>query len=304
MTATTTSNSAGEMAVLFADISGSTRLYELLGDTRALATINACIDILRQVTNAHRGRVVKTIGDEVMAVFPDATAAVQAACEMQIEVSAQPPVDNTQVAIRIGFHFGPVLESREDGDVFGDTVNIASRMASIAQGGHIITSESTVMELPPIMRTSTRAIDVLTVKGKTGDIKVFEVIWLESAETTMMVGRTYTTPPPQSTVRLVHQGREFMVNAGRPTVTLGRDEQADIVVQDRRASRMHAKIERRRDKFVFIDQSSNGSYVTIKGEGEIQLRREELLLRGNGSISLGHPYSKDPSEVVEFFCEN
>jgi class 3 adenylate cyclase len=292
------------MAVLFADISGSTRLYELLGDTRALATINACIDILRQVTNAHRGRVVKTIGDEVMAVFPDATAAVQAACEMQIEVSAQPPVDNTQVAIRIGFHFGPVLESREDGDVFGDTVNIASRMASIAQGGHIITSESTVMELPPIMRTSTRAIDVLTVKGKTGDIKVFEVIWLESAETTMMVGRTYTTPPPQSTVRLVHQGREFMVNAGRPTVTLGRDEQADIVVQDRRASRMHAKIERRRDKFVFIDQSSNGSYVTIKGEGEIQLRREELLLRGNGSISLGHPYSKDPSEVVEFFCEN
>ena len=65
---------------------------------------------------------------------------------------------------------------------------------------------------------------------------------------------------------------------------------------------MHAKIERRRDKFVFIDQSSNGSYITFKGENEILLRREELLLRGSGSISFGHTYSKDPSEVVEFFC--
>jgi len=304
MIATTTSNIERGTAVLFADISGSTRLYELLGDTRALAIINNCLDILRRVTIAHRGRVVKTIGDEVMAVFPDATAGVQAACEMQTEISSQPPVDNTQVAIRIGFHYGPVLENRVDGDVFGDTVNIASRMANIAKSGQIITSEATVMALPTIMRSSTRALDALTVKGKAEDIKVFEVIWLESAETTMMVGHTYTSQPPQSIVRLVYQGREYIVDAARAAVTLGRDEQADVVVQDRRASRMHAKIERRRDKFVFIDQSSNGSYITIKGEDEIQLRREELLLRGSGSISLGHPFVKDPNEAVEFFCEN
>lgn len=291
------------MAVLFADVSGSTRLYEVIGDKRAFAAINGCLDILRRITGAHGGRVVKTIGDEIMAVFPDAISAVQAASEMQSEISAQPPVNNARVAIRIGFHHGSVLKSKTDGDVFGDTVNIAARMANIAQGGQIITSETTVSKFPPIMRTSTRILDALTVKGKAEDIKVFEVIWLESEETTMMVGHAHSTLPTRSSVRLVHRGQEFTINADRPSITLGRDSQADIVIEDLRASRMHAKIERRRNKFVFVDQSSNGSYITINGEEEIQLRREELVLHGNGSISLGHSYQKDPAEVVEFFCE-
>ena len=289
--------------MLFADVSGSTRLYELLGDVQAFATISSCLDVLRRVTGAHGGRVVKTIGDEIMAVFPDSISAAQAASEMQLEVSAQPPVDNVRVAIRIGFHYGSVLENKMDGDVFGDTVNIASRMANIAQGGQIITSERAVSEFPPIMRTSTRILDALTVKGKAEDIKVFEVIWLESAEMTMMAGRTHSNLPTQSVVRLIHRGQEFVINTDRPSITLGRDNQADIVIEDPLASRMHAIIERRRDKFMFIDQSSNGSYVTIKGEDEIQLRREELVLRGSGSISLGHSYKKDPAEVVEFSCE-
>ena len=288
------------MAVLFADISGSTRLYELLGDARAFAAINNCLDLLRRVTVAHGGHVVKTIGDEIMAVLPSADAAVQAACEMQAEVTAQPPVEDTHIAIRIGLHFGSVIE--KDSDVFGDTVNIAARMAEIANRGQIITSDATVPKLHPIMRASARMIDALTVKGKAEDICVFEIVWHESEETTMMIGRNHMPPTQESALRLVHRGRNFIVNAERPSVVIGRDEQADIVIEDRRASRIHARIERRRDKFVFIDQSSNGSYVTIRGAKEIQLRREELVLHGNGSISLGHAYAKDPSEVVEFFC--
>lgn len=300
---TTSSNIEREMAVLFADVSGSTRLYEILGDTRAFAAVNDSLNLLRRVTAAHGGRVVKTIGDEIMAVFPNAVAAVQAACEMQAEVTAQPAVEkNIRIAIRIGFHCGSVLENQKDGDVFGDNVNIAARMTEIAKSGQIITSEAAVSKLHPVMRASTRLLDALTVKGKTEDIRVFEVVWHECEETTMMVGRTPAASSPKTAVRLVHQGREFMINAERPSVVIGRGEQADIVIQDRLASRIHAKIERRRDKFVFVDQSSNGSYITIKGEAEIQLRREEFALHGNGSISLGHPYAKDPSEVIEFFC--
>ncbi|MDP2693663.1 MAG: adenylate/guanylate cyclase domain-containing protein [Gallionella sp.] len=300
---TTSSNIEREMAVLFADVSGSTRLYELLGDTRAFAAVNDSLNLLRRVTAAHGGRVVKTIGDEIMAVFPNAAVAVQAACEMQDEVTAQPAVEkNIRIAIRIGFHCGSVLENQKDGDVFGDNVNIAARMTEIAQSGQIITSEAAVSKLHPVMRASTRLLDALTVKGKTEDIRVFEVVWQESEEMTMMVGRTHVPPQQETAVRLVHQGREFMINAERPSAVIGRGEQADIVIQDRLASRIHARIERRRDKFVFVDQSSNGSYITIKGETEIQLRREEFALHGSGSISLGHPYAKDPSEVIEFFC--
>jgi class 3 adenylate cyclase len=291
-----------DKALLFADVSGSTRLYEVLGDARAFAAINDCLDILRKLTAAHSGRVVKTIGDEIMAVFPDAMTAVQAACEMQLVVSSRKPIDNARVAIRIGLHYGAVLES--DGDVFGDTVNVAARMSEIAKAEQIITTGATVSKLPAIMRASTRALSTLSIKGKADDIEVREVIWQESEEMTMMVGNTLPPSVAEPTLKLVHQGETFVVDASRPSVTIGRDEQADIVIQDKRASRMHARIERRRDKFVFVDVSSNGSYVIVKGETEIQLRREEFVLRESGSISLGHPYMKDPTEVIEFFCQN
>lgn len=291
-----------DKALLFADVSGSTRLYEVLGDARAFAAINDCLDILRKLTVAHSGRVVKTIGDEIMAVFPDAMTAVQAACEMQLVVSSRKPIDSARVAIRIGLHYGAVLES--DGDVFGDTVNVAARMAEIAKAEQIITTGATVSKLPLIMRASTRTLSSLSIKGKADDIEVREVIWQESEEMTMMVGNTLPLPTAEPTLKLVHQGETFIVDARRPSVTIGRDEKADIVIQDKRASRMHARIERRRDKFVFVDVSSNGSYVIVKGETEIQLRREEFVLRESGSISLGHPYMKDPTEVVEFFCQN
>lgn len=302
MTETTPTNAEQDRAVLFADISGSTRLYEILGDARALATINGCLDILQNLTREHRGRVVKTIGDEIMAIFPDADTAVQTACEMQLAVTNMPPVDKIHVAIRIGFHCGPVIESKEDGDVFGDTVNTAARMANIAKGGQIITSAMSVNKLPRVMRASARSLDALTVKGKAEDIEVFEIIWQESSEMTMMSGRTQSLPAVQAALRLVHGGDEYILDTERPFVVVGRDTQADIVIQDRMASRAHAKIERRRDKFVFIDQSTNGSYITINGENEIQLRREELLLRGSGRISFGHSYSKNPDEILEFYC--
>lgn len=287
-----------DKVVLFADVSGSTHLYEILGDTRAFAAIDGCLNVLRRLTAAHSGQVVKTIGDEIMAVFPGAASAAQAACEMQMLISAKPPIDNIRLAIRIGLHFGPVLES--DDDVFGDTVNIAARMTEIAQAQQIITTKATVAMLPPIMRTSTRPLCGLNIKGKADDIEVLEIIWQEGDELTMMVGNTCTTHTAEPVLRLTHRGNTFFVDARHPVITIGRDEQADIVIQNRKASRMHARIEHRRDKFILIDLSSNGSYVNIKGETEIGLRREEIVLRENGLISLGHSYLKDPAESIEF----
>jgi predicted component of type VI protein secretion system len=72
------------------------------------------------------------------------------------------------------------------------------------------------------------------------------------------------------------------------------------VLADRKASRVHARIERRRDKFLLVDQSSNGTYVTFAGESEIVLRREELILRGHGQIAFGHSIAESSEEIVEF----
>jgi predicted component of type VI protein secretion system len=108
--------------------------------------------------------------------------------------------------------------------------------------------------------------------------------------------------PPPARIRLSHGERDLALGETNSVVTLGRDPQCDLVIGDRMASRLHARIERRRDKFVLVDQSTNGTYVTVEGEPEIRLRREDLILRGRGHVSFGHAYLKDPTEVVAFSC--
>ena len=285
------------LAVLFADVSGSTRLYETVGDAQALEAIGGCLALVRQACEGHSGRVVKTIGDELMATFPDADKAAEAAAEMQARISELPPVGRVRVAIRVGFHVGPAIEV--EGDVFGDSVNVASRMTAIAKGEQVILSGQTAAELSPMLRNRVRELDLLTVKGKHQDIGIFELIWQSEDEMTTLSPRY---KPPPARIELRHGQRQIELGEGDSVFTLGRDPQNDVVIADRMASRMHARIERRRDKFVLVDQSSNGTYVTIEGEREIHLRREELMLRGRGHISFGHAYQTDPAEVVAFSC--
>jgi hypothetical protein len=138
------------------------------------------------------------------------------------------------------------------------------------------------------------------VKGKERDIGLFELLWQDSEdELTAMSPRAALAP---AMVKLVHGLRKIELGEAHSVLTLGRDLQSDVVIADRKASRMHARIERRRDKFVFIDHSSNGSWISIEGEPEIMIRREELMLRGRGRISFGHAHADDPSEFLGFSC--
>src|SRR5687767_9204380 len=110
-----------QATVLFADVSGSTKLYETAGDATALEAISGCLAAATRATQLAGGRVVKTIGDEIMALLPGPDAAAHAAADMQGKIDALPEVAGTKLGVRIGFHHGPVLQ--RDNDVFGDTVN-------------------------------------------------------------------------------------------------------------------------------------------------------------------------------------
>ena len=286
------------LAVLFADVSGSTKLYESLGDNEALATIGRCVALMSSVCVEHGGRVVKTIGDEVMAVFASADKAAQAAAEMQTRVSEHAPVGGSRLAIRVGFHLGPAIET--SGDVFGDSVNVASRMAALAKREQIILSSHTAAALAPWLRARVREVDTLSVKGKAQDIGIFELIWQDSDADLTAVATRWKPPPARIVLR--HGANERILDETATTITLGRDGQNDIVIADRKASRLHARVERRRDKFVIVDQSSNGTFVTVDGEPEIMLRREELMLRGRGRVAFGHAHADDPVEFLAFSC--
>lgn len=289
-----------DVCIVFADVSGSTQLYEKLGDAGALAAVERCVDAMKRATLLNKGRVVKTIGDEVMAVFDSAAQGMQAASEMQQRIDElAPPFPGIKLAIRAGLHFGPAL--LENNDVFGDTVNTAARMAGLAKSGQIITTADTVAALPDLLKESCRTIDALAVKGKAENVNVCEVIWQEGAELTMMSTRMAPAAPMEIRLRLQHGADELLLGPAQPVATLGRDAASNIVIRDPRASRSHAKIERRRDKFVLIDMSSNGTYITFQGETELVLKREEVALRNSGRIVFGHSAATTENpEVLEF----
>jgi hypothetical protein len=190
----------------------------------------------------------------------------------------------------------------ENSDVFGDTVNLAARMAGLAKAMQIITTLATVERLSPALRDSTRKIAALSVKGK-GDVEVCEVIWQDGEDLTMATS-PIIAPAARNELRLVHGTQELMMNQANPSLSLGRDSSCQIVLADKKASRVHARIERRRDKFFLVDQSTNGTFVSVQGESEIALRREEVMLRGQGRITFGHTIAESAEETVDFLLKD
>ena len=290
-----------ERAILFADVSGSTKLYDTAGNEAAFAAVNECVDAMKSCTIKAAGRVIKTMGDEVMGLFPSADAAADAAIEMMLAVEAMELVGGVKRGLRIGFHIGELVE--EEGDVFGDCVNVAARLTELASKGQIITSRETVDLLAHALKASTRALYSVPIRGKEKNINLYEVLWQQDEELTAMASRTTArTVTDVSSLRLVYGADEVVMNSKRSSIWMGRDPNADLVIRDRMASRSHGKIERQGDKFILSDHSSNGTYVTIDGDRELVLRREEFTLRGRGWITFGHGRAL-AQEAVAFFCE-
>ena len=289
------------LAILFADIVGSTRLYERFGNERAHAAVDRCLGELKQITKQLGGRTVKTIGDELMAVFPDAEAACLAATDMQWKVAELPPIDDVRISIRIGFHCGPVME--RDGDVFGDSVNVASRIAELAKGEQIITSAPAFNAISSLFTAGARHLWQIQVKGRAEPVDVFEIMWNPCGDTTATISGHFMSPKVPDRLRLVYRGKEVCVTPERPVLSIGRDGVNELGVDDSKASRVHARIELRRDKFVLVDVSTNGTYVLGDNRIETCLRREEHILDGTGTLSLGHSHTAGPRDCVEFYCE-
>lgn len=293
--------SSSMLATLFADIVGSTRLYEKFGDERAHSAVEECLNALKLVTRDAGGRTVKTIGDELMAVFPNADAACVAATEMQWRVAELAPVESERIAIRIGFHYGAAME--RDNDVFGDSVNLAARLAEVAKGEQIITSSQTLDALSTQLAAGSRHLWPIQVKGKAEPVDVYEILWDASGDATVTLSAQFVPPRVPVSLRLLYRGQEASVGPDRPSVSIGRDEANEVVVDERKASRVHARVEWRRDKFVLVDASTNGTFVLSDTGNETCLRREEQILDGNGTISLGHSHRVGPRNCVEYYCE-
>jgi class 3 adenylate cyclase len=287
------------MAVLFADISESTSLYQKFGDTTAHRIVNECTALISGALERHQGRLVKTIGDEVMCVFQSADLAVLAASEMQARVTAARP-GNHPVAIHVGLHYGPVLV--EGNDVFGDTVNVAAYLAAAATPEQILTTQATERSLSAALKSCVRPVFHTVLKGANEETMIYQVLWRTDniGLTDVNLSSGKTIPGDTGSLIVTLREQSVRVDQWRIGVVVGRARECDLVVTDNYASRKHFTIRLARTQFYLYDHSINGTFVSLESGAEVHVLRRELLLDGTGRICLGHSRDEQPSDVVTF----
>jgi adenylate cyclase len=290
-------------AILFADISGSTGLYDKLGNKSALQLVATTLDILKREMTAHQGVLIKTIGDEIMCAFPDASAATHAACAMQRSVDTQRPGGELPVNIRIGMHYGEVIF--EGGDVYGDTVNIAAHVTAITRARQILTTQALVKTLPAPLRKQAYQVMRTEFRGKVEPTDVFQISWEHEDTTSTRIGMRAFRKPTGTRNELVLRYHQQVITLGetRKSIIMGRGDDCDLVIRDKLASRQHARIEDNFGKFLLIDHSVNGTYIRFSDNQVIQLNHQQIVLHGAGMISLGEAFSEAPTEVIEFILQ-
>ena len=284
--------------VMFAGFIGLDNVIKAAGDSTAQEAVARCFERIGGAATSCGGRLAKTMRDKAMILVATPDAAADAAVAIHTAVGEFPAVAAIKLTLGIGFQYGPVIQ--KDTDVFGDTVNLAARLGEQAAQGQILTSQETADSLSPIYRPWLRKLGAVEVKGRSDQVEICELVWRADDSATLISKRKVSTEGVLK-LKLKHRGVEVVRRREKDAVVIGRDPECGLVVDHDQVSRHHCTIERRGDKFVLSDTSSNGTYVTIQGEQEVLLTREELTLSKRGWIAFGQP-KVAAKEAVEFIC--
>jgi len=290
-----------QSTVLFADISDSTKLYQLLGDADARQLVMDCLNLVGGIVENGKGRIIDRIGDELMCAFEQPAAAIRAATQIQKEVydAGMDGKWSARINLRIGLHHGAVVQDGQS--IFGDAVYTANRMVSLAKGQQILLTKETVDQLNPQSGVLTRFVDRTRIKGKKERIEIHEVVWNPQDMTVVIA------PNPETTIgkiklELKTPTDTYLIDADRPMLTIGRSKDCDVVVNDIEVSRLHALIEYNKGQFKLVDRSTNGTRI-LKADGREQLlRRDEMPLPADGTILLGRKSDQARGRILKFRC--
>lgn len=242
---------------------------------------------MTEVTHHHGGRLLSISGDEVYTIFPLADVAMGAAVDMQEAITGKLIIDGRRLAIHVGLHFGPVMIG-VDGDLYGDAVNVAHRMVNQAKAGQILTTGPTVATTSVQWQAACRLIDFVTLKGRRKPIEVFELVW-KADEVTLMRRVPLPARTADGGARLVLAvgSAQTELSGDNPALTIGRDDQNDIVIAYAIVSRLHASAEYRNGRFILTDQSANGTYVVPDDGPAIFVHQQDHVLAASGMLGIG-----------------
>ncbi|MEM9222299.1 MAG: adenylate/guanylate cyclase domain-containing protein [Pseudomonadota bacterium] len=279
-------------AVLLADITGSTTLYESVGDDEAARRVFMCIDFMREQIEHNDGVFVSAKGDDVLATFEDCDAALAAA------ESILAGLPNCGLSVHAGLHYGPLVSTR--GDIFGDTVNMTARLASTANPGEALISGDLSALLSPERARGLSRISTIVFKGKSQPVEVFSLNRDKNVAGIHSTTVELFTPQQDRTQVTVTYGHERFVAEDGATFTIGRAPDNDLVIPMPWVSRRHATIAVADGRVQFVDSSSYGSYLILADAVEVAVHREATLLAGSGRISPGMSFSQPKAAVISF----
>ncbi|WP_290679493.1 adenylate/guanylate cyclase domain-containing protein [Aquabacterium sp.] len=294
-----------ERAILFADLRGSTALYLKLGNSEAATVVTHSLAMLGQLVARSGGRVIKTLGDGLMAVFEEAERAVESAVAMQdsleriAPVAEGLPIKAAAIKLKVAIAWGEMVEV--DGDCFGDAVNVAARLLDLAGDNETLTTAQLLRELPSDQHERFRSIDKLHLRGRKEPVPVLRMDTRRFGDTmSTMIMEAEPSDMPDG-VRLTWLGTERVFSTASMPLVLGRSPQASFCVSDSRVSRSHARIESHSGHFYLTDLSYNGTHVKFDHDDQVlTLRRGTCTLHGSGVISLGAPPTDITSTQIHF----
>lgn len=292
-----------QRTVLFADLRGSTSLYEKLGNAAATEVVTRAVAELARIVNREQGRVVKTLGDGLMALFEAPRQAVAAAEEMHDALAHLSPAKTSPRApglkLQVAVAHGEVVEMA--GDCFGDAVNVAARLIDHAGDNETLVTASVLEQLEAPGRSRFRDLDQMQLRGRAEPVHVHLLEARRFGDTvTTTFGGLAVLPEPEG-IRLSWLDLTRIYRGPQLPVVLGRSPQATYSIDDSRVSRSHARIDWHGGTFQLTDLSYNGTYVRFGESGEtLALRRGTCTLHGSGMIGLGTPPVDALSPCVKF----
>ena len=288
-----TSPKAVRACVLLADISGSTGLYEAVGDREAQRVVGGELARLHTVMSDHGGVCIRQKGDDVLGYFAAPGPAFRAVCAMLAG-----PTDHA-LRIHAGLHYGQIVLA--DGDIFGEAVNLTARLAALANAGEALLSRSLFDQLPSEQRACLQPLDRLRLKGIRTPIEVYAFVDDDPALQTKVFARPGHGEPRVAEVAVVlTHGRHAHRCGDAQSLVIGRSDDCGIVLPRPWVSRRHAVVTVTGGKILLEDRSSSGTYVAIDGSHELFLRRETIMLASHGLISPAIRAAQPEADPVHF----
>jgi class 3 adenylate cyclase len=299
-----------QATVVFTDLHGSTAVFEALGNVVATETITKITSWIAKQCEAANGRVVKTLGDGVLALFPDGASAVKAVVELQrghLKSMLKLP-KGTGMPVRIGLASGDV--ELVAGDCYGDAVNVAARLCDLSGPNQIWADAASLNNVTEAQGVTFRILGPISIRGRAEPCTVYQIEWREEEVSDFLTMQGEIDPlliPGESDVlgrevELRWQDHSEVFRSFELPVNIGRVRNVEFMVNDPRVSRTHARLEWRNGSVVLVDVSSYGSWVRFSGSSgaDILLRREECVLHGEGELALGASFADPHVPTVHF----